>query len=188
MLAHRQSVGLWPDEGGQPGEAEPPPLIPLDCSNGKRQISVILKSGHDSGFVIPFSREETITAISASIHCCVSFPPRSQPAELPAHHWERGSTQGRHFWHQSTGVSLATMGAFENLADTVLGFIRGGERLGGGFHTSYLLASFLCGDVCGVSCLNEFHPDVGRWVVNILSSVMELAPLSAGLRVASVLE
>lgn len=30
MLAHRQSVDLWPDEGGQSGEAELPLMAPVE--------------------------------------------------------------------------------------------------------------------------------------------------------------
>lgn len=137
MLAHRQSVGLWPDEGGESGGAEPqlPPRVPLDCSNGKRQMILILKSGCESGFVIPFPRKKQSQIFSARMHCGVSFPP-NQPAELPAQHWGGSRARGDTFGTGPPRVSLAVMGAFESLTATVLGFIRGGERLGSDFHTS----------------------------------------------------
>lgn len=112
----------------------------------------------------------------------MSFPPRSRPTELPAH-WERSSARGR-LLARTTPVSLAVMGAFHSLAAVVLGFIRGGERLGSDFYTSRSLASFLSGDVCWFSCMNELQRGVG---CERPSSVLELAPLLAGPKVASAL-
>lgn len=85
---------------------------------------------------------------------------------------------------RTTPVSLAVMGAFGSLAAAVLGFIRGGERLGRDFYTSRSNASFLGGDICWFSCMNELQRAVG---CERPSSIMQLAPLPAGPKAASAL-
>lgn len=143
MIAHWQSVGLWPDERGQSEEAEVPPRVLLDCSNGKRQICIILKSGHDSGFVIPFSREETITDIFCKDTLLCEFSTQEPASIASCSPLGKGQCSGETLGTSPPQVSLAVMGAFENLPVTALGFSRGEERLERGCHTSPSLASFL---------------------------------------------
>lgn len=155
---------------------------PLDCSNGKWQTSIILKSRHDSGFVIPFSREETITDIFCKHTLLCEFS-----AQEPA-----------------SAASCSPLGKGQRSREILLARIHPGfllprwvplkallplslDSLGKGETWRWLSHLTLACCVCGVSYLNEFQPDVGWWAVSVLSSLIELAPLSAGLRVANAL-